>query len=251
MAEQEKAYLKFRPVYAKEPSIAEAAQVAVIGTVVLTIFGATLFVILLAITGLGKWIPYWIGPMLFFLGGAVGLPPWYMEMKRRAYKKTFYAFYDDRVEFEIYPVLFFQDHVRDRVYYDDIDNVGERASFWQRRAGLCTIYIFAPALQNPDRRGFMGLKITDVPSDKNLVQRISDIITGNLPEMAKGAATPSPSTEGGEHGRVGQQGEAAAAGQAGARPPAADDGQAAAPSAPAEGGSPVGGTGGPEDKQGA
>ena len=267
---EEKALLKFRPVYPREPSWAEAAQVAVIGTVLLTIFGGTLFLILLAITGLDHFIPYWLMPTMCFLAGAVGLPPWYNEMKRRAYKKSYYAFYEDRVEFEWHPVLFFQEQVRDKLYYYDIENIGQRATFWQRQAGLCSIYIFAPVMQNPDRQGFMGLKVLDVPSNKNLQERIEGLVTGTAPELATRPAPDTaevpntegaPNTEGGgEHGGVEERQQAPAGQEQPAQPAAPQPGQpggqpggeqaATAPAAPAQRPE-VGGTGEPEDRGGA
>lgn len=177
--------LSLRPQFDPGLAMVQALGVTVAGTVVLTVAGGTLFYVLIMIFGLGRFVPAGWVYGLFFVGSLVVLPPYFYELKKRAYLRTVYNFYEDYVDFQSFK--FYLNPRRGRVRYRDIADIVQQASTLQDQRRLTNIYLSVPSM-GLGRSGFSGVQISDVPVAAGHATRIMDIVERGLLSPDKAAA---------------------------------------------------------------
>lgn len=183
-----KPHITVRPQFVSSITSIEAVLIALLATLMVTVAGGTLLMVLLSLIGLMRLLPGWLPFFLCFTAAAVVVPPLYFELKRKAYAKTWFAFYDDYVEYQFFDWLV--NRRAGRIKYTDIANMAQNANALQEREKLKTIYLYVPdqAYQNP--RGFAGLKLKDVPAGKGYGYGIQELIDRAQKQNAAAPATP-------------------------------------------------------------
>jgi len=177
--------------------MAEALVVTLGGFIVTTVVLGTFFFILLSLIGLGKHISA-SGIYGFFFGLSVlGIPPLFYEVKKRAFQRTIYNFYDDYMDFQYFH--YYINRRRGRVRYADIADIAQHASALQEHQRLTTIYLYVPGMGMGRRGAFAGLKLADLPQAKDYMTKVMDIIEQRQPVLpaqpeaaAAAAAKPEP-----------------------------------------------------------
>ncbi len=196
--EKRRPILSVRPKFDPGLTVVEACFTTLGGFIVTTILFGTLFLILFSIIGLGKHISAG-GIYEFFFGvSLLGIPPLYYEVKKRAFQRTIYNFYDDYMDFQ-----YFHWHInrrRGRVRYGDIADIAQHASALQEHQRLITIFIYVPGMGMGRRGSFAGVKLADLPQSKDYMTKIMDIIEGRAAQTAAAAsavpAAPAAAPEG-------------------------------------------------------
>jgi hypothetical protein len=173
-------------------TLVEAAPAGVVGAVFSAFVAGTAVYILLSIIGLGRFLSVEGVLGLFFVLGFALSPAAYYEIKKFAYKNTFYAFYDDWLEYQEF--RFFVTRRRGRVRLRDIRDVYERASPLQARRTLTSLYLAVPGMNPAAERqgGFSGLKILDVPENSGARDKIVELIEASAARAQAQAQTPAP-----------------------------------------------------------
>lgn len=187
--------LSLRPKFDMTIFILEALPVVFAGTAGLVMVVGTFIFILFSLIGLSKFIPASsIYTILFVLGIAL-IPPLFFEIKRRAFQRTFWNFYDNYIEFQFFRYYLVRE--RGRLHYADISNVIQRAGAIQERLHLTTILLLSPSSSYIARDRIPGLKIADIPDANSIGQRIQNIIDNmrNRP-VAETAPPPLPAAAG-------------------------------------------------------
>ncbi|MEZ0224183.1 MAG: hypothetical protein ACAH83_06505 [Alphaproteobacteria bacterium] len=188
--EKRRPILSVRPKFDSGLAMIQALIVTLGGFIVTTILLGTFFFILLSIIGLGKHVSA-SGIYGFFFGLSVlGIPPLFYEVKKRAFQRTIYNFYDDYMDFQYFH--YFINRRRGRVRYLDIADIAQHASALQEHQRLTTIYLYVPGMGMGQRGAFAGLKLTDLPQAKDYMTKIMDIIEQRPPGTA--AAPTQPGT---------------------------------------------------------
>jgi len=184
--------LTIRPHFDQGLVTVQALMFTGIGFVLTTLIGGTLFFILLNMIGVGRFFSASHIYGLFLIGSIVMLPPVFFEVKKKAYARTFFRFYEDYLEYQYFQFLI--SPRRGRVRYRDIDDVMQAGSALQSQRMLTTILIAVPGM-NRHPRAFSGLKVEDVPMKLDLMPRILDLIENSeyraIARVA-GAAAPAP-----------------------------------------------------------
>lgn len=143
------------------------------GTFVLTVAGGTILWFLISIMGFGRAVSAGVPYFLCFVAGLTGIAPFYYELQRKIYARTFCHFFEQHLEYETYTLLF--RHHAGRVRYRDISGMYQRSNFLQQRDNLKTIYLVVPEMDWQDR-GFYGVKLIDVPVGKGIGRRIQTLL---------------------------------------------------------------------------
>lgn len=155
-----------------------------------TMIGGTLFFILLHVIGIGRFFNAGHIYGLFLIASIVMLPPLFFELKKKAYARTFFRFYEDYVEYQYFQFLI--SPRRRRVRYRDIGDVFQAGGALQGQRMLTTIAVTVPGL-NPHPRAFSGFKIEDVPLKLDLMPRILDLVENSeYRAMARAAGVMPP-----------------------------------------------------------
>ncbi|TAL28206.1 MAG: hypothetical protein EPN97_15240 [Alphaproteobacteria bacterium] len=197
--EKRRPILTVRPKFDSGLAMAEALVVTLGGFIVTTVVLGTFFFILLSLIGLGRHISA-SGIYGFFFGLSVlGIPPLFYEVKKRAFQRTIYNFYDDYMDFQYFH--YYINRRRGRVRYADIADIAQHASALQEHQRLTTIYLYVPGMGMGRRGAFAGLRLTDLPQAKDYMTKVMDIIEQRQPVLQAppdaGAAAPSqPGTAG-------------------------------------------------------
>lgn len=163
-----------RPFFDQPLAIVHSMVAMVAGTLVLTIVGGFLLYILVLMLGLSRFIApgYVFG--LVLVASIVCVAPIYFDLRRKAYQRTIWHFYDTHVDFQFF--RYYTGRQRARLHYRDITHIAQRASALQEQRGLTTIYLHAPAMNFHNSRAFSGLKIFDVQLRADYMTRIMDIV---------------------------------------------------------------------------
>lgn len=154
----------------------EAVPAGIAGVTVGVFLGATFIFILLNIVGLGRFVSAAALYDIFFILSLALTPALYYEVKKNAWRRTVFRFFDDYLEYQDFKFLITRR--RGRVRLRDITDVYERASPLQARRVLTTVYLSIPNMAGPNniRGAFTGLKIADVPENGGLQERIIELI---------------------------------------------------------------------------
>jgi hypothetical protein len=143
--------------------------------VVPIVFGTVLYVLFLLL-GLGAYVSAgFIYASLFVLCLAF-TPAIFFEVRKRALKRTFFAFYDDHLDFEYWQ--FYLQPRRGRLRYAEIQDVFQQAGTLQAQRMLTSLFLHVPGLaQRMGRQGgFSGLVIPDLKQSASNLSRVTDII---------------------------------------------------------------------------
>lgn len=190
--EKKQPLLTVRPHFDQGLVTVQALIFTSVGFVLMTMIGGTLFYILLHMIGIGRFFSGGHIYGLFLIGSLVVLPPLFFEVKKKAYARTFFRFYDDYLEYQYFQFLI--SPRRGRVRYRDIDDVMQAGGALQAQRMLTSILILIPGF-NRHPRAFSGLKIDDVPQKLDLMPRILDLIEDSeyraIARMS-GATVPPP-----------------------------------------------------------
>lgn len=185
--------LSVRPVFDQKLTIAESVLAALAGAVCMTFLGATFLLLLVTMIGLGAYISAGTLYSLFFFLGIVGAPILYFEVKKNAWRRTVYNFYDDVLEYQDFRLL--TQRRRGRVRLVDIADVYERASLLQARRDLTSIYLLIPGFAAQMTRTLPGICIRDVPEHMNLREKLIDLIEASVRRFQYGDAPPEKKAE--------------------------------------------------------
>lgn len=180
--------LTIRPKFSSFLATIESLAAALVGTTALVSVGGTLFLALVSLAGLGRFMSGSGIYTTFAILGMAFLPPFYYEIKRKACRRSLYNFYDDYLEFQHFRFLVNR-HVG-RISYREITNVAEHANFVQEREKLTTIFLFVPSMRYQSRGAFSGIKITDVARSEQLTGKILDMI--DLSQRQEQSSVPAP-----------------------------------------------------------
>jgi hypothetical protein len=157
------------------------------GFIFSTLLLGTFFFILLMVIGLGRHLSGSAIYGFFFGLSILGIPPLFYELKKRAFQRTIYNFYDDYMDFQYFH--FYLNRRRGRVRYSDISDIAQHASALQEHQRLTTVYIYVPGM-GLQARGFSGLKLTDLPQAKDYMTKIMDIIERRVTAADAAASVP-------------------------------------------------------------
>ena len=182
--ERQQPLLTIRPHFDQGLVTLQAVLFTAAAFLLVTIIGGTLFYILLMLIGLGISAGYVYG--LFLVASLVVLPPLFFELKKKAYSRTFFRFYDDYLEFQYFQFMLSQR--RGRVRYRDVSDVVQAGGALQSQRMLTSILIMVPGM-NYNPRAFSGVKIDDVPQKLDLMHKIMELIEkSEYRAMARAAA---------------------------------------------------------------
>lgn len=172
--EKRRPILSVRPKFDPGLTMVQALVTTLGGFLVTTVLFGTFFFILLSVLGLSRHISA-SGIYGFFFGLSVlGIPPLFYEVKKRAFQRTIYNFYDDYMDFQYFH--YYINRRRGRVRYIDIADIAQHASALQEHQRLTTIYIYVPGMGMGQRGAFSGVKLTDLPQAKDYMTKIMDLI---------------------------------------------------------------------------
>ena len=125
---------------------------------------------------------------VFFALSLVVIPPVFYEIKKRAYKRTAFNFYQGYLDFQYF--RYYLNRRRGRVRYADIVDVSQHASMLQEHQRLITIDLYIPAMGLRRQGDFSGLHLTDVPRSQDYLTKVIDLIEGRVPAAAQKPAEP-------------------------------------------------------------
>ena len=172
--EKPKPVLPVRPQFDIGLVMVESVLAGIAGAAV-GFFGLGIFLYLFVIIlGLGNLFSAGFVFGTCFVVGLVGMPPLFFELKKTAYRRTIFHFYDSYFEFQDFK--FFLTRRRQRVRYSDITDVYERATSLQHRRVLTSVYIEVPKMASGPRGGFAGVKIPDVHESGDLRSKVVALI---------------------------------------------------------------------------
>lgn len=166
-----------RPQFDQPLAVIHALLAMVVGTIFLTIVGGTLFYMLFLILGLGNIIGAGYVYGLILVVSLVAVAPVFFELRKKAYQRTVWHFYDTYVDYQSFN--FYVERRRGRLRYRDIQDIAQQASALQEQRGLTTIYLFAPSMRYQRRSSFAGVRIFDVPLAADYTTRIMDLVEGS------------------------------------------------------------------------
>ena len=167
-----------RPVFDAGLTTIYAVAAAALCVVIVPIVLGVLIYVLFAFMGISHVIaPGFLFGGLFVLCLAL-TPPIYFEIRKRAFQRTFFAFYDDYVDFQYWQFLL--QPRRGRIQYRDISDVYQEAGTLQAQRMLTNLLIYVPRLsQRMGMQGnFSGLKIPDLRQSANDLARVVAVIEG-------------------------------------------------------------------------
>lgn len=183
--EKKRPILSVRPKFDPGLTMIQALAVTLVGFLVTTfVFGSFVFILLMMI-GLSRHISAGGIYGFFLVVSLLGIPPLFFEIKKRAFQRTIYNFYDDYLDFQYFHN--FINRRRGRIRYTDIVDIAQHASALQDHQRLTTIYIYVPGMGMGTRGGFAGVKLVDLPQAKDYMTKIMDLLEGRTP-----AAAPQP-----------------------------------------------------------
>jgi hypothetical protein len=190
--EKKQPVLTVRPHFDQGLVTVQALLFTAVAFLLVTVIGGTLFFILLHLVGIGRFFSAGHIYGLFLVGSLVVLPPLFFEIKKKAWGRTFFRFYEDYLEYQYFQFLI-SPH-RGRVRYRDVDDVLQAGGALQNQRMLTTILISVPGM-NRHPRAFSGLRIEDVPQKLDLMPRILDLIENSeyraMVRVASAAAAPA------------------------------------------------------------
>ena len=171
---KEKPILTVRPKFDSTYTMMQSIPVALLGMVAGAFIGGVFFSIVFSVLGITKFVS--IGSI--FLGcallGFFTAPTVFYEMKRKAYHRTIYNFYKDRVEFQKFFWLI--QRKRGRVRYSDISDLLQESGFFQQQRNLLTVLLFSPGSGFEDQNRFPGVKLDDLSSKNRMGSKIQTIL---------------------------------------------------------------------------
>lgn len=187
--------LTIRPLFDQGLTTVQAVLFTAVAVLPATIIVGTLLFVLFGLIGLGSFInaSYLYG--LILVAGIVCLPPVFFEMKKKAYGRTVFHFFEDHVDYQHMP--FYLSLRRSRLRYRDITDVRMEGQMLQEQRRLTNIMIYVPSMA-PSPRAFGGIKIPDVPMSQDYMMRIMDLIeSSENRDMARAAGLmPQPQAVG-------------------------------------------------------
>lgn len=156
---------------------------------VTTLVVGTLFLIFVSIIGIRQLTAGGIY-MTFLVLSVALIPPAFYELKKRAFQRTIFNFYDNYLDFQYFE--WFITRRRGRIRYTDVADISQQASALQEHRRLTTVYLFIPAMALR-QRGFAGLRLADLPQAKDYMTKILDVIEGR--PVAPDPVPPAPQRE--------------------------------------------------------
>lgn len=171
--EKKQPLLTIRPHFDQGLVTVQALLFTGVGFILTTLIGGTLFFILLHMIGIGRFFSAGHIYGFFLIGSIVVLPPLFFELKKKAYARTFFRFYEDYLEYQYFQFLI--SPRRGRIRYRDVEDVMQEGGALQSQRMLTSILISVPGM-NRHPRAFSGLRIEDVPMKLDLMPRILDFI---------------------------------------------------------------------------
>jgi hypothetical protein len=181
--------LSARPVFDQGLVIAESAVAAALGATLGAILAGTFFFLLFNLIGLGGFVQAGGLYSTFLVLGLALSPAAYFEIKKRAWARTVYNFHADHLEYQDFKFLL--QRRRGRVRYRDIRDVYERASPLQARRVLTSLYILIPGFPSQMQRGMPGIRMSDLPENAGLREKIVDIIEESNRRYIRGDLAPA------------------------------------------------------------
>jgi len=127
---------------------------------------------MLAVKTLGLPLPTWFTFVFFGCLFFFGIPIWTYFGKKRAYAKTEYRFYLDRIEF-MQGFWTFETKI---VRYDQIMETTLRRGFVQRRHNLGTLFLATPATGFTAGKAASGVAIADVEQPEEVYKAVLHLI---------------------------------------------------------------------------
>jgi hypothetical protein len=138
-------------------------------------FGAFFYVLFL-LAGFGAFISMGVIYGTFFVLCLALTPAIFFEIRKRALQRTFFAFFDDYLDFQYWQ--FYLQPRRGRLRYADIQDVFQKAGTLQAQRMLTSLFLHVPglALRLGRQGGFSGLVIPDLKQSTNDLSRVTDIV---------------------------------------------------------------------------
>lgn len=200
--EKKRPLLSVRPQFDPGLAMVQSLMVTAVGFIVVTGIGGLFTYLLLILLGLSNFISPSVVFGFYLVLSLAGLPPLYYELKKRAFQRTLYNFYDEYLDFQYFH--WYLNRRRGRVWYRDIADVTQHATALQEHQRLTTILLYVPNMAGGGygQRGFSGVKMEDLQQSKGYLTKVMDVMemgyTGVLPAWARGnqpAPAPRPFPE--------------------------------------------------------
>lgn len=181
--EKKRPILSIRPYFDPGLAMVQSIMVVAVGFIVVTAAGSIFTYLLLSLILPAKFVKFSLIMQFYLLVSVAGIPPLFYEVKKRALQRTLYNFHEDYLEFQYFQ--FYINRRRGRLWYRDIADITQHASFLQEHQRLTTIYLYVPGMIGAHRqRGFMGLKLEDLQQSKGYLNKVMDVVdmamTGRL-----------------------------------------------------------------------
>lgn len=183
--EKKRPILSIRPHFDPGLAMVQSIMVTAVGFIVVTMAGSIFTYLLLSLILPAKFVKFSLIMQFFLLISVAGIPPLFYEIKKRALQRTLYNFHEDYLEFQYFH--FYVNRRRGRLWYRDIADITQHASFLQEHQRLTTIYLYAPSMVGAyGQRGFMGLKLEDLQQSKSYLNKVMDVVdmslSGRMPD---------------------------------------------------------------------
>jgi hypothetical protein len=171
--EKRRPILSVRPYFDTALAMVQAVIFTAVAFLPFTMIGGTLVYLLFNLIGLGGFISAGAVYGFFLLVAIVGLPAVYFEVRKRAYQRTVYNFYDDYIDFQYFHFLI--NRRRGRLRYEDVTDITQQAGALQEQRRLTNIYLYAPALGYMRQRGIPGIIMPDLPLSRGYMNQIMNL----------------------------------------------------------------------------
>lgn len=194
--EKKRPLLSIRPQFDPGLAMVQSLLVTAVGFILVTGIGGLFTYLLLILLSLSNFVSPSVVFGFYLVLSLAGLPPLYYELKKRAFQRTLYNFYDEYVDFQYFH--WYLNRRRGRVWYRDIADVTQHATALQEHQRLTTILLYVPNMAGGGygQRGFSGVKMEDLQQSKGYLTKVMDVLemgyTGVLPAWARNAGQPAP-----------------------------------------------------------
>jgi hypothetical protein len=194
--EKRRPLLTVRPKFDPGLTMVQSLLVLLPGAFMATLLFGTILLILVSMMGIRQITAGGLYLSILVLSIAA-IPPVFYELKKRAYQRTIFNFYDSYLDFQYFQ--FYITRRRGRLRFTDIADISQQASALQEHQRLTTVFLYVPAMALR-QRGFSGLKLADLPQPKDYMSKILDVLEGRPvapePVSAPGAARRAPDDSG-------------------------------------------------------
>ena len=186
MAAKQKPRFVLRPSFDAGLTTLYAFFATLVCTAVIPLVLGTFIYVLCALLGIAGFVSPGVLFGILLVGCIAATPPVFFEIRKRALKRTFFAFYDGHLDFQYWH--FYLQPRRGRVQYRDIEDVYQQSGTLQAQRMLTSLFIYIPRFGQRGMAapgGFSGLVVPDLRLAANDMTKVVSFLAN--PEAAQHA----------------------------------------------------------------